>query len=115
MGLLSSSKSSKKITNITNTTNESTAQQGGDGSLILGKGASFTSVNPDARSIIAESNAFVGETFSSALGLVERQNQSFLEGVAEGTIETGGDKIARLTPIVMVIAIAGSAYFLMRG
>lgn len=102
MALFSRSKSTTQKTDITN----NTTQGADNGSIILGEGASFTTVDPGARSIIAESNAFLGETFTTALGMVERQNQQFLEGIANDEIETTGDKITKYTPIAMAVAVA---------
>ena len=100
MGLFGGSSSRSKQTTITNTNtlgadNGSTVVQGG-----------LTVNNGDAGSVIRETNAFLGETFSSALGLVEKQNQQFLEGVATGEIETKGDIIQKWTPIAFAVAVA---------
>lgn len=98
--------SNSKKTNITTTTTKNVTQAAHGNSIVAGEGASISLVDPGARSIVNETQAFLGETFASALGMTERTNQRFIEGVASGEIETHSDSsIKRSIPILVGVAI----------
>lgn len=113
MGLLSSKSSSTKF-QTTSIDNSNTAAQ--DNATVIGKGArvDIELVDPGARNIIETTNAYLGQTFSDALGFANQSQLNTIEGITSvlNDKQTGG--LGVFLPFMIVGAVGLGFYMWMK-